>query len=143
LRPSGRAPPVDGGFVVDGRRSFASGIRHSAWWNADCLVTPDKGAKDAPRSPPPEHWLVFFPAVDGELIDNWDVGGLRGRGDDRPPRDATQCALGDRRIVPHQVKLCVAGLRKEWLVGVRDHDLSASELQDGLARIPHRDLLPV
>jgi hypothetical protein len=34
-------------------------------------------------------------------------------------------------------------LRKEWLVGVRDHDLTASELQDGLVRLPHRDLLPV
>ena len=80
LRPSGRARLVDGGFVVDGRWSFASGIRHSAWWNAGCLVAPDRGAKDAPRSPAPEHWLVFFPAADGELIDNWDVGGLRGTG---------------------------------------------------------------
>ena len=40
----------------------------------------------------------------------------------------TQCALRERRIVPNQVKLGVAGLRKEWLVGVRDHDLTASEL---------------
>ena len=31
LRPSGRARPVAGGFVVDGRWSFASGISHSAW----------------------------------------------------------------------------------------------------------------
>jgi len=54
-----------------------------------------------------------------------------------------QCALRDRRIVPHQLKLGVAGLRKEWLVGVRNHDLTASELQDGLVRLPHRDLLPV
>src|SRR5262249_61318910 len=62
---------------------------------------------------------------------------------DRPPRDATQCALRDRRIVSHQVKLGVAGLREEWLVGVRDHDLTPSKLQDGLARLRHRGLLPV
>ena len=78
LRPTGRARPVDGGFVVDGRWSFASGIRHAAWWNAGCLVRRD-GAGDADTQAP-EAWLVFFPAPDGELIDNWDVGGLRGTG---------------------------------------------------------------
>src|SRR5579862_8773091 len=82
LRPSGRARPVDGGFVVDGRWSFASGIRHSAWWNAGCLIAPDGGASEGatPSQPPPGACLVFFPAADGELIDNWDVGGLRGTG---------------------------------------------------------------
>src|SRR5437868_5179974 len=61
LRPTGRARPVDGGFVVDGRWSFASGIRHAAWWNAGCLVGRD-GAGDADTPPPaPEAWLVFFP----------------------------------------------------------------------------------
>jgi alkylation response protein AidB-like acyl-CoA dehydrogenase len=81
LRPTGRARPVDGGFVVDGRWSFASGIRHAAWWNAGCLVGRDGAAGDADTPPPaPEAWLVFFPAPDGELIDNWDVGGLRGTG---------------------------------------------------------------
>ena len=81
LRPTGRARPVDGGFVVDGRWSFASGIRHSAWWNAGCLVVAEGGRdEDASRPLTPEPWLVFFPAGDGELIDNWDVGGLRGTG---------------------------------------------------------------
>ena len=79
LRPSGRARPVDGGFVVDGRWSFASGIRHSAWWNAGCLTVRAGGrAADAPPQSAPEPWLVFFPAAGGELIDNWDVGGWRG-----------------------------------------------------------------
>jgi indole-3-acetate monooxygenase len=79
LPSTGRARPVDGGFVVDGRWSFASGIRHAAWWNAGCLVGRDGAAGDA-DTPAPEAWLVFFPAPDGELIDNWDVGGLRGTG---------------------------------------------------------------
>jgi hypothetical protein len=47
---------------------------------------------------------------------------------DRPPRNATQRALRDRRIVSHQVELGVAGSRKERLVGVGDHDLAVSEL---------------
>jgi len=81
LRPSGRARLVDGGFVVDGRWSFASGIRHSAWWNAGCLVVRDGSSDpDVTRPSAPEPWLVFFPAADGELIDNWDVSGLRGTG---------------------------------------------------------------
>ena len=79
LRPTGRARPVDAGFVVDGPWSFASGIRHSAWWNAGCLVVREVGGdKDGPRPPVREPWLVLFPATDGELIENWDVGGLRG-----------------------------------------------------------------
>jgi indole-3-acetate monooxygenase len=53
----------------------------SAWWNAGCLVVRDGGGDaDARRSPAPEAWLVFFPGSDGELIENWDVGGLRGTG---------------------------------------------------------------
>src|SRR6516225_4129661 len=71
LRPSGRAPPVDGGFVVEGRWSFASGIRHSAWWNPGCLVVRDGSSdRDVTRPSAPEPCLVFFPAADGELIDN-------------------------------------------------------------------------
>jgi alkylation response protein AidB-like acyl-CoA dehydrogenase len=78
LRPEGRARPVEGGFIVDGRWSFASGIRHSAWWNGGCLV--ERRDEAASGRSAPEPWLVFFPATDGELIDNWDVGGLRGTG---------------------------------------------------------------
>lgn len=69
LRPTGTARPVEGGFLCEGRWSFASGIRHSAWWAAGCTV-PDGGGTR----------LVFFPAADGELIDTWSVGGMRGTG---------------------------------------------------------------
>jgi indole-3-acetate monooxygenase len=73
LRPTGRARTVEGGYVVSGRWSFASGIQHATWWNAGCIVEAGSGATDETR-------LVFFPAQQGRLIDNWDVGGLRGTG---------------------------------------------------------------
>ncbi|HSI02071.1 MAG TPA: acyl-CoA dehydrogenase family protein [Reyranella sp.] len=68
LRPSGTARPVAGGYVCDGRWSFASGIGHSAWWTAGC------------GEPGGSVRLVFFPADDGALIDTWTVGGMRGTG---------------------------------------------------------------
>lgn len=68
LRPSGKARAVDGGFVCSGRWSFASGIGHSAWWAGGCTLEDGKVR------------LVFFPARDGELIDTWTTGGMRGTG---------------------------------------------------------------
>jgi len=68
LRPTGKARPVAGGYRCDGRWSFASGIGHSAWWAAGCTVL-DSSTR-----------LVFFPAAEGELIDTWSVGGMRGTG---------------------------------------------------------------
>ena len=80
LRPTGTARAVEGGFIVDGRWSFASGIGHSRWWCAGCVVHDG----DAPRKTAggaDDRRLVFFPAADGgALIDTWDTAGLRGTG---------------------------------------------------------------
>jgi alkylation response protein AidB-like acyl-CoA dehydrogenase len=59
LRPSGRATAVKGGFVVNGRWGFASGIDNAAWWNGGCVVydaaTPRRSDTGAV-----ETRLVFF-----------------------------------------------------------------------------------
>jgi alkylation response protein AidB-like acyl-CoA dehydrogenase len=79
LRPSGTARVVVGGHRVDGRWADARGVQHATYWNAGCGVvdgtTPRRTASGAS-----EVRLVFFPPGDGELIDTWDVGGLRGTG---------------------------------------------------------------
>ena len=79
LRPSGVARATTGGYQVSGRWAFASGIDHCAWWNGGCIVH-----KSGPPGPTdtstPQTVLVFFPATDGERIDTWDTGGLRGTG---------------------------------------------------------------
>jgi alkylation response protein AidB-like acyl-CoA dehydrogenase len=79
LRPSGRAQVEKGGFVVSGRWSFASGIQHANWWNAGCVIPPEDVAPGTAGAAG-KTCLVFFPAHQGRLIENWDVGGLRGTG---------------------------------------------------------------
>jgi len=79
LRPTGTARIVEDGFIVEGSWSFASGIGHSAWWTAGCIVHDDEGPRKNANGTP-ETRLVFFPASDGELIDTWTAGGMRGTG---------------------------------------------------------------
>ena len=71
----GNGPPigassksVDGGYSLSGKWIFSSGCRHANWLAA--LVT---GREHPPR-------LHFLPKNEIELIDNWQVSGLRGTG---------------------------------------------------------------
>jgi alkylation response protein AidB-like acyl-CoA dehydrogenase len=69
--PGGRAEPVDGGFLMSGRWSFCSGISHSDWLFAGCLV---------PTSGDPLLRVAALPRADLEVLDTWHTGGLRGTG---------------------------------------------------------------
>jgi indole-3-acetate monooxygenase len=70
LQPRGTGRPVDGGYVVSGRWSFASGIMHSSWLIASCRV-----AGDESRMP-----VFFVPKDEATVIDTWQVAGLVGTG---------------------------------------------------------------
>ncbi len=78
--PTGRAVPDGRGrFAVDGRWPFASGCRHAEWMLAGMFVFDG----DTPRMIPeqgPDWRLAFFPRADAEIVDNWDVLGLRATG---------------------------------------------------------------
>ncbi|HEY2303371.1 MAG TPA: hypothetical protein VGH66_15830, partial [Acidimicrobiales bacterium] len=67
--PSGRAGPVAGGFRLEGRWRFASGIHHAAWVVAGC-VRSDTGVLV---------WCVV-PTGDVEVDDTCHALGLRGTG---------------------------------------------------------------
>jgi len=66
------ATPVEGGFVVDGRWSFTSGVDHCEWSHLNLLV-PRPGQ-------PPQHYFAAVPARDYTIIDDWHVAGMRGTG---------------------------------------------------------------
>ena len=65
--------PVDGGLVIDGRWSFASGVDHCEWTHFNLLVPTAPGK-------PPQHYFAAVPASDYTVIDDWHVSGMRGTG---------------------------------------------------------------
>ena len=62
------AKPTTGGYHLNGQWMFSSGCRHANWMAA--LVTE--------RGQPPR--LFLLPRADAELVDVWQVKGLRGTG---------------------------------------------------------------
>jgi len=72
--PTGIAVPVDGGYLLSGRWSFASGCDHAAWIYLGGFIAPP-GAQ-----PPREGAFFLLPIGDVEIIDTWFVNGLAGTG---------------------------------------------------------------
>jgi indole-3-acetate monooxygenase len=79
FRVSGTARAVDGGYRVDGKWGFGSGITHSTWTIGGFRLFDG----DAPRLMPsgaPETRVLFFPTAEVEILDTWHVAGMRGTG---------------------------------------------------------------
>jgi alkylation response protein AidB-like acyl-CoA dehydrogenase len=72
--PTGKAAPVDGGYVLNGRWSFASGCDRSSWIYLGAFIVPGGG------DPPFEGAFFLLPIGDVEIIDTWFVNGLAGTG---------------------------------------------------------------
>ncbi len=73
--PWGRAVRTDGGYRVTGRWPFASGCNHCTMLVGGCLTTPADGS-----AAPPEYRMAVFPIDQVNIIDTWNVVGMRGTG---------------------------------------------------------------
>jgi alkylation response protein AidB-like acyl-CoA dehydrogenase len=79
LAPNGKAVAVEGGFRVTGHWPFGSGIMHSGWTVGMSIILEDGKPRRTPTGAP-DMRVMFFPTSAVEVIDTWDVGGLRGTG---------------------------------------------------------------
>src|SRR5258708_34721195 len=70
LSSQGTASPADGGYRVEGRWQFCSGVDHAHWVVLGCA--------DATTHRPSVH--VVVPRMDLEVDDTWHVMGLQGTG---------------------------------------------------------------
>jgi 3-hydroxy-9,10-secoandrosta-1,3,5(10)-triene-9,17-dione monooxygenase len=70
--PTGRLVAADGGYVLNGRWSFCSGVDHSAWLQLCATVE-----HEADRH---ELLMVLAPTAECRVVDDWHVLGLCGTG---------------------------------------------------------------
>ena len=67
------------GFRVTGRWPFGSGTYNSDWIASACAVEAPDGDEGSATAPS-EQRVVLVPKKDCQLLDTWDVVGLRGTG---------------------------------------------------------------
>lgn len=72
--PVGKVKPAPGGYRLSGRWGFSSGSAHCDWVILGAFVPPGH----ADGKPEPRNFLL--PRADYEVLDNWDVMGLRATG---------------------------------------------------------------
>ncbi|HEY1301748.1 MAG TPA: acyl-CoA dehydrogenase family protein [Stellaceae bacterium] len=82
LPGAGRGVAVEGGIRVTGRWGFATGSRHATWLGAHVPIFEEDGTPRLNPNGQPFVRTVLFPKSSAEIIDNWQVIGLRGTGSD-------------------------------------------------------------
>ncbi|WP_111512444.1 acyl-CoA dehydrogenase family protein [Mycobacterium kyogaense] len=71
LAPSGRGEPIDGGYRITGRWSWATGVMHADWVLVGVLI--GSGSSMFPA-------LAALPIDDVTVADVWHTSGMRGTG---------------------------------------------------------------
>ena len=73
------AVPVSGGYRLTGRWNFSSGCRHATWMSAVAPVK-DPNLDTEPSRGKGEDRMLIMPKEQVNLVDVWQVNGLRGTG---------------------------------------------------------------
>ncbi len=76
--PTGQAIPVPGGYRVCAEQGFSTGCQHASWIAAHAQVYENGVAKL--KGGKPEGLYCLIPKSQVEILDTWDVSGMRGTG---------------------------------------------------------------
>ena len=80
LAPTAKAEFIEGGILVNGRWSFASGCNNANWLLGTVLMVDRNGESLHDSAGKAILLLPFFSREQFSIIDNWHVSGLRGSG---------------------------------------------------------------
>jgi 3-hydroxy-9,10-secoandrosta-1,3,5(10)-triene-9,17-dione monooxygenase len=90
IAPVYKFAPVSGGYVLNGRSNWASGVNHAEW--ANCVGFVDGANKaDGPV-------ICYVPRSDLEVVDNWHTLGMRATGSNE--MIARDVFVPDYRVMP-------------------------------------------
>lgn len=77
-RPEGTATITEGGYVINGRWNYLSGIDHSTALFLNCRLLKPDGSPARNDDGSPAMQVVVAPVASGRVIDNWTTLGMRG-----------------------------------------------------------------
>ena len=77
-RPEGTARQVEGGYVLNGRWNYLSGIDHSTALFLNCRVLDERNAPLLAADGSPQTRVAVVPVAAGTVLDTWDTLGMRG-----------------------------------------------------------------
>ena len=79
--PQATAVEVEGGYLIDGHWDFVSGVMHSNWiLGGFWILDRPGGERRVGADGEPLRRIAFIPHGDGEVLDTWNVMGMRGTG---------------------------------------------------------------
>ena len=90
IAPVYKFTPVSGGFVLNGRTNWASGVNHGEWANCVGFVE----GRDRAEGPV----ICYVPRSDLEVVDNWYTLGMRATGSNEIV--ARDVFVPDYRVMP-------------------------------------------
>ena len=101
--PGGSAAPEPGGWRIDGRWGWGSGIDHADWVIANAPL-----AGDPPGGGAPEFVVAALPAAEVEVEDDWRPLGMRGTGSGHY-RVEGKFVPSERRLAPFDAPVLRGG----------------------------------